>query len=77
MSKKPLTRRQMEVLNFMHLYFMENDQLPGTEAIMDRFGFTSDNAVSDYRKVLVAKGWIEKNAAGKYRFVRVREASTC
>lgn len=77
MNTKPLTRRQMEVLNFMRLYFQENDQLPGTEAIMERFGFASDNAVSDFRKALVSKGYIEKNAAGKYRFVRVREAATC
>ena len=72
MNTNPLTKRQMEILNFMHRYFFENDQLPGTEAIMEEFGFASDNAVSDHRKALVSKGWIELNAAGKYRFVKFR-----
>lgn len=70
MSTKPLTKRQMEVLNFMKHYFMENDQLPTCQAIADRFGWASPNAAKTMQTALEVRGWIEKNAAGKYRFVR-------
>lgn len=70
MNNKPLTKRQMELLNFMHLYFQQNDQLPPPEAIKEYFGWKSNNAVTCARDVLEKRGWIEKNATGKYRFVR-------
>ena len=75
MSSKPLTKKQMEVLNFMHLYFRENDQLPPPDAIQKHFGWKSPNAVTCAREVLELKGWIERNAAGKYRFYRQKVAA--
>ena len=70
MNIKPLTKKQMAVLNFMHLYFRENDQLPPPDAIQNRFGWKSPNAVTCMRESLAAKGWIERNEAGKFRFAR-------
>jgi len=69
-NSKPLTKKQMEVLNFMHLYFRDNDQLPPPDAIQARFGWKSPNAVTCARKALESKGWIELNEAGKFRFYR-------
>lgn len=74
MSIKPLTKKQMDVLNFMHLYFLENDQLPPPDAIQSRFGWKSPNAVTCIRDVLAAKGIIEHNEAGKFRFTRKKDA---
>jgi SOS-response transcriptional repressor LexA len=74
MSTKPLTKVQMQVLNFMHLYFHENDQLPPPDALQEYFGWKSPNAVTCAREALERKGWIERNAAGKYRFARNKVA---
>ena len=68
--KQPLTPAQQAVYDFMVDYFKANDQLPPPWALMDRFGRASSNTVQDFRTHLVYRGWIEKNAAGKYRFTR-------
>lgn len=73
--KVQLTRHQARVLAFMHQYFRENDQLPGTAALRDQFGWKSENSVVLIREVLDRKGYIEKNAVGKYRFTRQKEAA--
>jgi len=70
MNSKPLTKKQMAVLNFMHLYFRENDQLPSVNAMRCYFGWSSENSGTCFQSALEQKGWIERNAAGKYRFAR-------
>ena len=67
---KPLSEGQQKVFKFMCDYFDENDQLPSCEAIQVHFDWVSQNAALDYQKALEKKGWIERNAAGKYRFSR-------
>lgn len=65
-----LTTKQAEVLAFMREFFAENDQLPPSGAIRERFGWASDNAAATFVAVLAKKGHIEHNAVGKYRFSR-------
>ena len=67
-----LTTRQREVLAYMRSFWAENDQLPPMHAIAEHFGFRSGNAAHDYLNALERKGFIERNAVGKYRFVRDR-----
>lgn len=66
------TARQREVLHFMRCFLLENDQLPPMHAIAEHFGFRSTNAANDYLAALERKGFIERNAVGKFRFVRDR-----
>jgi len=65
-----LTAKQAEVLAFMRGFFAENDQLPPSRAIRERFGWVSDNAAADFVAALARKGHIERNAVGRYRFTR-------
>lgn len=66
----PLTPRQQEVFDFMKEYFGRNDQLPPTRTIQEKFGFASQSAVMCHMKRIEKRGWIEKNEAGKWRFIR-------
>lgn len=75
LTRKPLTGHQARVMAFMRSYFAENDQLPPPEALRDHFGWKSENSVTEIRKTLERKGWIERNAAGKHRFTRQTEVS--
>lgn len=65
----PLSLRQQEAYNALREYFRENDQLPTFNALAGRLGITH-NAAYDMVRVLARKGWIERNAAGRYRFAR-------
>ena len=65
-----LTKLQAAVLGFMREYFAENDQLPPVHVISSHFGYKSLTSAHDHIKALEAKGCIEKNAVGKYRFAR-------
>ena len=76
MTRQPLTDRQLAVYVFMRDYHRENDQLPSSRAIAHHIGAASNKTAFCIQVQLEAKGWIERNAAGKYRFARVREA-TC
>lgn len=68
-SARNLTLRQREVLYFMWLFFLNNDQLPPMQNITDAFGWKSTNAAQCFADVLAAKGYIEPNACpGKWRF---------
>ena len=66
-----LTLTQQSVLGFMRQFFADNDQLPPMHSIATRFGWVSQNAAHEVCVQLVRKGYIERNAVGKYRFVRV------
>jgi DNA-binding IclR family transcriptional regulator len=70
MTRQPLTDKQLAVYVFMKDYFRENDELPPMGAIVRQFGLTANSTASGLQQQLVRKGYIEKNAAGRYRFVR-------
>lgn len=65
-----LTPRQQLVLDFLRTFHAENDQLPPMRAIAAHFGWKSENSAQTFADILEAKGYIEKNAVGKYRFTR-------
>ena len=67
---KELSMRQREVLEFLKQFFAENDQLPPMKEIAKRFRFNSLNTGYEIVKALEGKGYIERNAVGKYRFAR-------
>lgn len=65
-----LTHRQREILAYLYDFFNEKDQLPPLRMICERFRLSSQNSATDHMRMLERKGHIEKNAVGKYRFVR-------
>jgi SOS-response transcriptional repressor LexA len=69
-----LTLTQQSVLIFICQFFGDNDQLPPMHAIAKQFGWASANAAHDVCVQLERRGYIEKNAVGKYRFTRRNEA---
>ena len=64
------TKKQWEVYEYLYDYYAENDQLPPMSKIADHFGFSSPNAAHTHMKHLEAKGFIEPNENGKWRFKR-------
>lgn len=68
--QKPLTAMQVNLYTFLSEFFNENDQLPPISAICKYFKWSSSNAAMTGLYQLQARGLIEKNAVGKYRFVR-------
>ena len=67
-----LTSRQREVLAYMLQFLADNDQLPPMQFIAAHFGFRSPQAAQDHVTALERKGFIERNAVGKFKFVRDR-----
>lgn len=67
---RALTDRQAEVLDYMWHFYQENDQPPTHEAICAFFNFSSPNAAQDHIKALARRGWLEKNAIGKWKFTQ-------
>lgn len=65
-----LTSSQQNVFAYMVEYFERNDQLPTAKALAKRFGWASENSASSYWRSLEAGRLIERNEAGKWRFVR-------
>lgn len=68
--KGKLTDKQLEVFLFMRDFFRENDMLPTQKALGEWLGLKDDNAGAYYQRNLERKGYIERNAVGKYRFAR-------
>lgn len=68
--KERLTDKQLDAYCFMQSFFKENDQLPPALNVAGHFGHESHRAGYYHFKVLEAKGYLEKNAAGGYRFKR-------
>lgn len=65
--KKPLTKRQSDVLTFIKSCIL-NDSLPPTiQDICHKFGFASTNGVSEILKALEAKGHIRRKSKGAGR----------
>lgn len=67
-----LSATQKNVLTYMREFFAENDQLPPMEYLKRRFKWNSNRKVLVYYEALSAKGLIEKNITGKYRFTRTQ-----
>lgn len=67
-----ITRNQRAVYEYLRRFFAENDQLPPCHVIAEYFGWASANAAQNYLAALERKGFIERNAVGKYRFARNR-----
>lgn len=74
MPKARLTTRQLEVYCYMKDFFLENDQLPPLQTMQDKFGWKNENGGRHHREALAAKGYLELNAVGKYRFKREASA---
>lgn len=66
--------RTAEVLAFCHQFFAENDQLPPQSAISKHFGFV-EQVAQKYMQYLADAGHLERNAVGKWRFARQKEAT--
>lgn len=66
--RKPLTKKQQAVFQFLREFFYENDQLPPIASIAKRFG-CFQNAITDTMKELERHEMIERNCIGKWRFV--------
>lgn len=72
-----LTARQQQVLDFIRAFHAKNDQLPPMSSIAEAFGWKSVNSAQTFANILEAKGYIERNEVGKYRFTRAeRPAAT-
>lgn len=65
----PLTERQLEIYRWYYERTMEDGYQPSVYEVMERFGFTSTNAVVCVLHALVAKGWIS-TPHGNRRSVR-------
>lgn len=67
--KQPLTDKELDVLACMHDFFRTNDMLPPLKTIAEARDL-SFSTVMHRQRSLEAKGYIERNAVGKYRFAR-------
>jgi SOS-response transcriptional repressor LexA len=68
--KERLTNKQLSIFCFMQEFFKDNDQLPSAMLIAQHVGATTQESGWHHRRTLAKKGYIEKNAAGGYRFKR-------
>jgi len=53
-----LTKRQREVLYFLHKHFRRFDVMPSHRDIAEHFGWNSSKAAQDHLRVLRDKGYI-------------------
>jgi Mn-dependent DtxR family transcriptional regulator len=67
--KQPLTDKELEVLACMRDFFRANDMPPPLKTISEALDI-SFSTVMVRQRGLEAKGWIQRNAVGKYRFAR-------
>jgi repressor LexA len=59
-QKKPLTKKQREILDFVTDFADDHGYAPSFEEIADRFGYTSLATVHEHLENLRAKGYIRK-----------------
>jgi repressor LexA len=59
-NQKPLTRKQREILDFVHGFATEHGYAPSFEEIAERFGYASLATVHEHLENLRAKGYIRK-----------------
>jgi SOS-response transcriptional repressor LexA len=65
---KRLTYKQAELLGYCGKFFAANDQLPPYHLIASDHGWSSVNAAVEMMEALERKGYIERNATGKWKF---------
>ncbi len=70
-NKKPLTKRQSDVLNFIKNCISKESLPPTIQNICHKFGFASTNGVSEILKVLELKGYIKRISKGAGRGIIV------
>lgn len=58
--RKPLTKKQREILDFVTDFTEDNGYAPSFEEIAERFGYTSLATVHEHLENLRAKGYIRK-----------------
>lgn len=68
--KQPLTDRELAILAFARDFHRHNDMLPPTREISVAMGNISFSTVLLYQYRLEAKGYLERNSVGKWRFAR-------
>jgi SOS-response transcriptional repressor LexA len=73
---KPITSGQRRVLRFMLAFYDANDQLPPLSAIAEHFGWESWNAAQTHVVQLAMRGYLERNAVGKWRFTEEARANS-
>ena len=59
-QKKPLTKKQRAILDFVEDFAADHGYAPSFEEIADRFGYTSLATVHEHLENLRAKGYIRK-----------------
>lgn len=64
----PMSPRQKEAFTFMVEFFSENDQLPPVHVCAVHMGMAHVNGAYEIGVALEKKGYLERNAVGKYRF---------
>lgn len=76
---QPLTDIQARVLAYLREFHAEQDQLPTCAVVSRAFEWRSVNAAHCHFQKLAAKGWIERNVVGGYRFTRPKTVpeATC
>lgn len=57
-DRKPLTKRQGEVLDFIKNYLARYSVSPTIRDIAEHFGFRSHNAAAQHVQLIEAKGWL-------------------
>lgn len=69
-SRPHMSKIQREVYDFLLQYFKLNDQIPSTRAVQQHFRWGSQNSAVNHMRKLSEKGYLARNACGKYKFVR-------
>ena len=71
-----LTQAQTRVLDYLHEFYTVNDQIPPAHRIAQHFGWASPNAAQQHLERLAARGYLRKNAVGKWRFTQASRPNT-
>ncbi|MGC9128113.1 MAG: transcriptional repressor LexA [Acidithiobacillus sp.] len=67
-----LSRRQAEILQWLHRYVQENDVPPTRAELMQAFAFQSPNAAESHLRTLERKGYLQLQR-GRARGIRLTE----
>lgn len=66
----PISIKQAEALSFMITFYAENDQLPPIAVVAQHLGIWGNHA-NDLAVALEKKGYIQRNAVGKFKFTEL------
>lgn len=65
MTKIPMTKKQVEIFNFMKTYFDEHGEMPLQWEIADHFNIVAISTIQFHIKGMVERGWLKKLAGRK------------